>query len=196
GAVERGGAYRDDPPQPLPADRGRVRRAAAACPPGCRRQAGPACPGRRAERRGSLVRDAGRPVRPGGGWPGRTRLLPRRCAGAAGAERSRVGRSRAWRDGGRRRRDRRQPAGPPTGGGPLATERETAAQLADAEAWVLVTVPSLTGDPGAAGAAGVRAVVTIGDPAAPAGTGAAAPATPIRRLLACEAAAPGVTLGP
>jgi acyl-CoA synthetase (AMP-forming)/AMP-acid ligase II len=54
-----------------------------------------------------------------------------------------------------------------------------------------VTVPSLIAGPGAA-AAGVRELVTIGDPAAP----AALPATPIRELLACAAAAPDVTLAP
>ena len=76
-----------------------------------------------------------------------------------------------------------------TGASPACTERELAAQLADAGASVLVTVPSLV--PAArsvAAAAGVREVVVLGE---------AEGATPILDLLAAGAAPrPGPALDP
>jgi acyl-CoA synthetase (AMP-forming)/AMP-acid ligase II len=84
-----------------------------------------------------------------------------------------------------------------TGIGPLATEREAAAQLADAGASVLATVPSLIASSGAAAAAtGVRELVIMGEPAAPVTAEPALPATPIGALLAGDATAPDVALGP
>ena len=63
--------------------------------------------------------------------PGRARAL--------GAEHPAVGRRRARRDAGRRRRDRRHPAAAP---------RELSAQLASSGASVVVTLPSLAEDAG------------------------------------------------
>ncbi|MGE5290006.1 MAG: AMP-binding protein [Micromonosporaceae bacterium] len=80
---------------------------------------------------------------------------------------------------------------------PLATRGEVASQLPDAGASVLVTVPSLAADSrAAAAAAGVREVVVIGDAPESTGTSQTPPATPIGELLACRAAAPGITLAP
>jgi acyl-CoA synthetase (AMP-forming)/AMP-acid ligase II len=75
-----------------------------------------------------------------------------------------------------------------TGAGPAATERELGAQLADAGASVLVTVPALV--PAArsvAAATGVRELVVLGE---------AEGATPILELLAAGGHAPGPALDP
>ena len=75
-----------------------------------------------------------------------------------------------------------------TGAGPACTERELAAQLADAGASVLVTVPQLVpAARSAAAAAGVGEVVVLGE---------ADGATAILDLLAASGAPPGPKLDP
>jgi acyl-CoA synthetase (AMP-forming)/AMP-acid ligase II len=77
-----------------------------------------------------------------------------------------------------------------TGANPGCTERELTAQLADAGASVLVTVPPLVpAAHAAAAAAGVRELVVLGE-------AGAAPATPILDLLAGGGRPPDVRLDP
>ncbi|MFL6190281.1 MAG: AMP-binding protein, partial [Actinomycetes bacterium] len=77
-----------------------------------------------------------------------------------------------------------------TGANPGCTERELTAQLADAGASVLVTVPPLLpAARAAAAAAGVRELVVLGE-------AGAAPATPILDLLAGDGRPPDVRLDP
>lgn len=84
-----------------------------------------------------------------------------------------------------------------TGIGPLATARETAAQLTDARASVLVTVPSLAEESRAAATATpAREVVVAGDVPETAGSSGSPAVTPIGSLLACQAPAPGTPAGP
>ncbi len=84
-----------------------------------------------------------------------------------------------------------------TGISPLATARETAAQLTDAGASVLVTLPSLTEESRAAAAATpVRDVVVVGDARETTGSGEAPAVTPIGRLLASQVPAPGIPADP
>ncbi|HEY7279618.1 MAG TPA: AMP-binding protein [Trebonia sp.] len=84
-----------------------------------------------------------------------------------------------------------------TGISPLATARETAAQLTDAGASVLVTLPSLAEESRAAAAATpVRDVVVVGDAQETAGSSETPAVTPIGGLLASQAPAPGITADP
>ena len=76
-----------------------------------------------------------------------------------------------------------------TGANPGCTERELTAQLADAGASVLVTVPPLVPAAHAAAAAGVRELVVLGE-------AGATPATPILDLLAGGGPPPDVQLDP
>jgi acyl-CoA synthetase (AMP-forming)/AMP-acid ligase II len=80
-----------------------------------------------------------------------------------------------------------------TGISPLATARETAAQLTDAGASVLVTVPSLAEESRVRPA---RDVVVVGDVPETAGSSGSPAVTPIGSLLACQAPAPGTPAGP
>jgi acyl-CoA synthetase (AMP-forming)/AMP-acid ligase II len=84
-----------------------------------------------------------------------------------------------------------------TGISPLASAQETAAQLTDAGASVLVTVPSLASESlAAATATAVRDVVVVGSSPETAAGGESPPVTPIGDLLACRAAAPDTSAAP
>jgi acyl-CoA synthetase (AMP-forming)/AMP-acid ligase II len=84
-----------------------------------------------------------------------------------------------------------------TGISPLAAARETAAQLTDAGASVLVTLPSLAEESRAAAAATpVRDVVVVGDARETTGGSEAPAVTPIGGLLASQAPAPGIPADP
>ncbi len=84
-----------------------------------------------------------------------------------------------------------------TGISPLATARETAAQLTDAGASVLVTLPSVAAEAQAAAAATpVRDVVVAGDAPATRTSRESPEVAPIGCLLACQASAPCTPVGP